>query len=384
MTERDGLQEWLYLESYSDTPVYNTKAVVQQTGVPAPTLRAWERRYALLSPERAGNAYRLYSERDIALIRWLKEHVEDGLSISQAIALFKHYNEAYQKTPSAQEQPASQSLKKPATLNGPLLPLTIAYAPALVGQDETLPLVSNGSIKTLVQEQALSLSQDKPDHNTLMQDLNGMQDRLIDSFQCMDEAEANMVLGMLLTVYSVEQVCLKIVTPTLWHIGQYWAEGKVTVSVEHFASNFFRALLTNLFHITASPCKGPLAIICYAPGEPHELASLMLALFLRRQGVRVAYLGQGIETMDLMRTIRQLSPALICVSLTMPTYLSPFISLARHIERSCPHPPALAFGGQGFYGYEKIIPQIPGEYFSGDLREITNHLCHLVEQYQGQ
>ena len=81
------------LERYSDYPLYNTKAVVQQTGIPAPTLRAWERRYTFLLPGRADNSYRRYSERDIVVIRWLKERVDSGMSISQAIALFRHLDE---------------------------------------------------------------------------------------------------------------------------------------------------------------------------------------------------------------------------------------------------------------------------------------------------
>ena len=106
MTLREGQGEWPDLEHYSDIPLYNTKAVVQQTGVPAPTLRAWERRYAILSPERANNAYRLYSERDIATIRWLKVRVEAGMSISHAIALLRHMNKEYQRL---QEKQKSRS-----------------------------------------------------------------------------------------------------------------------------------------------------------------------------------------------------------------------------------------------------------------------------------
>jgi len=67
------------------------KAMVQLSGISAPTLRAWERRYAILSPERAQNDYRLYSWRDVAIIQWLKERVDAGMSISQAIALFRHF-----------------------------------------------------------------------------------------------------------------------------------------------------------------------------------------------------------------------------------------------------------------------------------------------------
>src|SRR5438045_9140342 len=86
-----------HLQHYSNAPLFNTKAVVQQTGITAPTLRAWERRYAILSPERAQNAYRLYSERDIAIIRWLKERVDAGMSISQAVSLFRHFEEKQNK-----------------------------------------------------------------------------------------------------------------------------------------------------------------------------------------------------------------------------------------------------------------------------------------------
>src|ERR1700686_3239337 len=92
---REKHRELPDLEHYSDVPLFNTKAVVQKTGIAAPTLRAWERRYTILSPERAQNDYRLYSERDIALIGWLKDRVDAGMSISQAIALFRHLEEEH-------------------------------------------------------------------------------------------------------------------------------------------------------------------------------------------------------------------------------------------------------------------------------------------------
>src|SRR5260221_6631332 len=80
------------LDAYSDMPLYNTKAVVHQTGVPAPTLRAWERRYGILTPRRGDNDYRLYSERDMMLVAWLRERVASGMTISQAIAVLHPLN----------------------------------------------------------------------------------------------------------------------------------------------------------------------------------------------------------------------------------------------------------------------------------------------------
>src|SRR5262252_6287899 len=85
------------LDAFSDMPLFNTKAVVHQTGVPAPTLRAWERRYGILSPRRGENDYRLYSERDIMMVLWLRERVESGMTISQAIALLRSLEPARRK-----------------------------------------------------------------------------------------------------------------------------------------------------------------------------------------------------------------------------------------------------------------------------------------------
>jgi methanogenic corrinoid protein MtbC1 len=71
--------------SYSDVPLYNIQAVAAATGVPSITLRSWERRYGVPEPKRDPKGYRLYSERDIAVTRWLKERVQQGVGISRAV-----------------------------------------------------------------------------------------------------------------------------------------------------------------------------------------------------------------------------------------------------------------------------------------------------------
>lgn len=73
----------------AEHPVYNTQAVVQLTGVRAPTFRAWERRYGVPRPARLPGGQRLYSERDVALIRWLHERTAEGMTISRALRLLE-------------------------------------------------------------------------------------------------------------------------------------------------------------------------------------------------------------------------------------------------------------------------------------------------------
>jgi DNA-binding transcriptional MerR regulator/methanogenic corrinoid protein MtbC1 len=51
------------------------------------TLRAWERRYGLLDPERSAGGFRLYSAVDEMRIRAMQAHMADGVSPAQAAAL---------------------------------------------------------------------------------------------------------------------------------------------------------------------------------------------------------------------------------------------------------------------------------------------------------
>ena len=71
-----------------NTPIYNLKAVVRQTGLKPDTLRAWERRYGLPSPQRTESGHRLYSQHDVEVIKWLTERQNEGLSIGRAIDLW--------------------------------------------------------------------------------------------------------------------------------------------------------------------------------------------------------------------------------------------------------------------------------------------------------
>src|SRR5687768_5866252 len=79
----------LALDPFSTRPVFNTKAVARETGVPADTFRAWERRYGVPHPQRTDGGHRLYSDRDIAIIRWLRDRTAEGMNISQAVQLLR-------------------------------------------------------------------------------------------------------------------------------------------------------------------------------------------------------------------------------------------------------------------------------------------------------
>ncbi len=66
---------------------YPIRVVSNETGVNAITLRAWERRYGLITPKRTAKGHRLYTESDIQLIRKVVSLLERGVPVSQAKAM---------------------------------------------------------------------------------------------------------------------------------------------------------------------------------------------------------------------------------------------------------------------------------------------------------
>jgi len=66
---------------------YRIKSVAALTGLTTSTLRAWERRYGLVSPSRSGGGYRVYSDDDVARLTRIKSLLDNGFKVSEAIAL---------------------------------------------------------------------------------------------------------------------------------------------------------------------------------------------------------------------------------------------------------------------------------------------------------
>lgn len=66
-------------------PCYSISAVSEMTGVTPSTLRAWERRYGLLQPQRSEGGQRLYTGQDVRRINRILACLEEGVVLSQVM-----------------------------------------------------------------------------------------------------------------------------------------------------------------------------------------------------------------------------------------------------------------------------------------------------------
>jgi CheY-like chemotaxis protein len=68
----------------SEVGVYAITAASEMTGIPATTLRSWEKTFGVVRPARTGGGHRLYSQDDIERLRWLKAKTDEGIQPSVA------------------------------------------------------------------------------------------------------------------------------------------------------------------------------------------------------------------------------------------------------------------------------------------------------------
>lgn len=283
----------LDLSRYSTVPLFNTKAVVQETGVSAATLRAWERRYGVPEPDRTGSNYRLYSEREIALIRWLKERVDAGLTISQAVEFYRRMEDG-------------DSVKT------------------------SLPSVS------------------RADSGMSITSFTESRKRLTHAFLNFDEREAERVLNELFALYTIEDVLSDVIQPTMVTVGDMWHNGEIGVPAEHFASAYIERKIMALMNAQPSNHDAPLVVSGCAPHEQHELGILIFSLFLRRTGLRVLYLGQNVPLVDLQAALETLKPAMVAMSSTTEESAMEMVPISEMIAALPAPRPLFAYGGSAF------------------------------------
>ncbi|MPS31122.1 MULTISPECIES: MerR family transcriptional regulator [unclassified Salinivibrio] len=76
--------------AFNTTHTLTISQVADQTGVNPVTLRAWQRRYGLLAPERTAKGHRLYRQEDVETIAHILQWLDKGVPISKVKPLLAH------------------------------------------------------------------------------------------------------------------------------------------------------------------------------------------------------------------------------------------------------------------------------------------------------
>lgn len=309
----------------NQTPTFNMKVVVQETGLKPDTLRAWERRYGMPNPERTAGGHRLYSQYEIDMLKWMVAKQNDGLSISHAVELWRQLEENGQNPLSSLTE---KSVAEPAEIT-----------------------VSGSHIE-------------------------GIRDAWVQACLDYDEYQAQHLLARAFALFPVETVCHQILQQGLNSIGEGWYAGEVTVQQEHFASALALRQLEALLASLPAPTRNGRILIGCPPGELHTFAPLMINLLLRRQGWHVVYLGANVPLNRLEKSVRQIKPLLVVMSAQTLTAAGNLLPLAQQLQTwRIP----FAFGGIVFNTIPQIVQAMPGYYLGQTLEEVPHTVKKIID-----
>jgi DNA-binding transcriptional MerR regulator/methylmalonyl-CoA mutase cobalamin-binding subunit len=303
----------------TDTPLFTAGEVEERTGVPATTLRQWERRYGLPNPQRSQSGYRLYSQNDLDVIEFFKARISEGISVSRAAQLYS----LEQSLPSAQRETGKAVLPHPK-----------------------------------------------------VQSLETMVAQLVDSTISGDSLKADKILAQAYGTMPVEDVVLELIQPTLVEVGERWHRGEITIAHEHQATHYLRGKLHHLLELAGSPRHGPTVILACPPGEWHEIGALSIAIFLRRAGVRTHYLGANTPIIDLARFAREVKASAIMLSATSPEVidaLRPNAHLLREVV------PLVVYGGMAFVQNPALAAELGGQYAGDNAAQALDFILAQFE-----
>ena len=257
--------------------MYTIKRVSEMVGVPVATLRAWQRRYGVVTPARSSTGYRLYRPADIAALRRMQALVESGWSPKEA----------------------SQA--------------------AIAGE------VRDAA-------QRIDLRRDEPRGGSILPPAEGTAVDLVAAAASLDPVAISRLLDERFAAISFEHLVDGWLLPELERLGIAWATGQVSVAGEHMVSAAVQRRLNAAFDAAGQEGgRSPRLLTGLPPGCRHELGILSFATAARRQGIGVIHLGTDLPLTDWLSAVARQRPDAVVIAVPMPSDVAPAVELVRGV-----------------------------------------------------
>jgi len=270
----------------SDSPAvgYPIRAVAKLTGISIDALRAWERRYKAVVPNRTRRG-RLYDAAQVRRLMLLRDVTKIGHSIGLIAGL-----------PDAELEA--------------LLAAPAATAPLDAGSDQTVL---------------------KP---------------VLIALENYDYYGANSELGLLASLLPVPELVARVVQPLMELVGKRWYNGTLTVSQEHMISALLRNLLGGLVRLY-HPREPRVRLIFATPNsELHEFGILCGAMLAVSRGVEAIYLGPNLPTPEIVHITQRLKPRAVVLGVLAPAYIPDLEGAVDFIASQIPLDTEVWIGGR--------------------------------------
>lgn len=317
------LKETVMTNNYKDDSAhYLISTVAKRSGVKSDLVRAWERRYQAVSPERTAGGHRLYTEQDIVRLRLLNEATQQGHSISR-IARFS-LEELLALVETEQTQPAS--------------------------------LINIAPSKTTIPSPA----------PTATPPINGKRQLLVDSYmeKCygsvldFNAKELEAHFENAIVELGCEAFIESLLTPLLTQIGDRWKTGELRPIHEHMASAVIRSLTYILRNNNPCAKHAPSMIVSTPIGQLHELGALLAAIMAEMKGWQVTYLGASLPAEEIAAAVRYTGSLAVTISISFSNDDHVIHKELRKLRKLIGNDIAILVGGRAACHYEAVLDEI--------------------------
>ncbi|WP_375756359.1 MerR family transcriptional regulator [Corallococcus exercitus] len=279
---------------------YRIHIAAELSGVRVELIRAWERRYGVLVPERTPAGYRVYTDRDVALLKRLKALTDEGVAISEAAKLLPQLRAELDATPPPAPDRSEDRLgSRPEEWRAEVMAAAEAY----------------------------------------------------------DQPRVARVLDEVLAALPPLKAFEDVLVPVQREVGDAWHAGVLSVAQEHLVTQVVRERLVSLLH--GAPRGGHKhAVLACFPEEEHEIGLLGAALRLRYAGLRVTLLGQRVPAHDLGETVARARPDVVGLSAVMNRGATVFEDVLTRLRDALPKGLPLWVGGPAAQSHADICARL--------------------------
>lgn len=296
------------------------QTVAERTGLTPHVIRAWERRYRAIEPERSAGKHRLYSEAEIERIGMLQRAVRSGHSIGKIAKLTTDELRAL-----IAQQPA---VSRSASFHG-------ADDPAATLRDESLTAIGR-----------------------------------------FEGAGLQEALGRSLIQFGHMGLLRLIIAPLAEEVGERWRSGALTAAHEHFFTASVKVFLGDLTRQFAIPVSAPCIIVTTPAGQLHELGAIMAAATAANLGWRPIYLGPNLPAHEIAGAAMRNEAAAIALSIVYPADDPDLAGQLADLARLIPASTRILAGGRSARGYFEALIRI-GALCADSIEEFGSQLDSL-------
>lgn len=125
----------------------------------------------------------------------------------------------------------------------------------------------------------------------------------------------------------------RILTPTMYQIGDDWKNERISIAEEHIASNIANTLVRIIRDKNTEPPRKMKIVICTPEGEEHILGVLVLETHLASAGHKVYNLTPHEPHQSIASFIGTVKPNAVFVSVTLPDNIKPAQRLVKKIRQ---------------------------------------------------